>query len=202
MNNLEKKLFDKFIKTLTVKSANTKKLFGIGFIGLVGSGKSYVAKEIGKRLGLYVDCNDKVRRFLNKEGFSGSSPVQKIVEKIGPEVGHYLYQNNISKILDADLVKHYNIAKENVEKFGGKFFIIKLVCAEDVILTRLEKREREIAKNPNSNLSRAGKEDYFKRKKMHEEISLAEIFFTIDTAIDVNPQIDELINKLKKEQVI
>lgn len=202
MNNLERKLFDKFIKTLTVKSANTKKLFGIGFIGLVGSGKSYVAKEIGKRLGLYVDCNDNVRRFLNKEGFSGSSPVQEVVEKIGPEIGRYLYQNNISKILDADLVKHYNIAKENVEKFGGKFFIIKLVCPEDVILKRLEKRENEIIKNPDSNLSRAGKEDYFKRKKMHEEMSLAEIFFTIDTSLDVDPQIDELINKLKKEKVI
>lgn len=202
MNNLEKKLFDKFIATMKVKSSNTKELFGIGFIGLFGSGKSYVAEKISEKTGLYITRNDELRRFLNKEGFPGHTPIQESVEKIGPAIGRYLYENKISIILDADLFKHYNVAQENAEKFGGKFFIVRLICPEDVILQRLEKRKEHIDENPESNLSRVGKEEYFERKILHEGQPLPEIFFTMDTSLDVDSQIDELINKLKKENVI
>lgn len=60
MEYSDKQLIEKFIETIPVKPVKTKRLFGIGFVGLVGSGKSYVAQIISQKLDLYIASNDKI----------------------------------------------------------------------------------------------------------------------------------------------
>lgn len=202
MNTYENKLIEKFIKTIDAKPSNTKKLFAIGFAGLNGVGKSFVANKLSEKLGLYVDSSDNTRRFLNEQGFEGVSPAQEMVQKIGPASSSYLYKNKISHIIDADLMKLHQITRKNASDHGAQFFLIHLVCPEDIILKRIEKRSDDILKDSSSNLSRVGKEEYFKRKKLHESLPFPEIFFTIDTSEELDLQLDDLINKLKEEKVV
>ncbi len=201
MKNEEKLLAD-FIRMINVQPGNDKKLFLLGFIGLNGVGKSYVAEKIAKRLNLYVANNDSIRRFLNKNGFEGASPAQQLVQKIAESSTKYLFENNISHIIDADLIEFFGIAQKNADEYGAKLFIIHLICPEEIILKRLEDRNLEIKNNSTSNLSRVGTERYFERKKMHESMPLPKIFFTINTSDDVDSQVDDLIEKLKKEKAI
>lgn len=196
----EVRLFEKFIKTIDASHGNTKKLFSIGLVGLTGSGKSTVAAAIGRKIGLYIGSNDSIRRFLNEEGFEGESPNQELLQKIAERASVYLYQNKISHIIDADLIKFHQTARKNAEKNGADFLLISVILSEEIILARLQKRNEEIKKNPNSNLSRVGSKEYFRRKELHEELGLPQdIYFTFDNSQELNPQLDIFIEKLKKD---
>lgn len=200
--NEDGKLIDEYIESIMAKPGNTKKLFVFSFIGLNGTGKSYVTEKIAKKLDLYIASNDHIRRFLNIRGFSGESPDQLLVQKIAENSTKHLLKNRISHIIDADLIEFHGIAKKNTDEYDAKLVLVYLVCPEEVILQRLRNRSRELEINPDSNLSRVGVEKYLERKKMHESLSLPEIFFTMDTSRDVENQIDALISKLEKEQMI
>jgi adenylate kinase family enzyme len=192
-------LAEKFIRTIDAQAGKTKKLFTLGFIGLCGVGKSFVAQKISERLGLYVFSSDRTRRFLNDQGIEGINPSQEFVEYIGPVSSRYLFEKNISHIIDGDLIKLHPITRKNAEDNGAHFYMINFICPEDIILARIDRRCRE---NDSNNLSRAGREVYFKRKAMHESLPMPEVFFTIDTSRDVDAQLDELINRLREEKVI
>lgn len=200
MKYSDQQLIDSFIKTIKIKSSNTKELFTIGFVGIVGSGKSFVAQKISEKLNLYIASNDKIRRFLNSLGFEGDHPLQRVVRKTSLAVTKYLFENNMSHIIDADLIEFYKNAEKIADEFQSNLYIIEIKCPEKIILDRLEKR----SKNLENNLSRAGKEKYFERKELHNLLSKSkpEIFFRIDTSKNVDSQIDELILKFKKEKII
>lgn len=196
-------LFEKFIKTINIPAQNTKQLFSIGLIGLTGSGKSTVAKMIGEKLNLFVGSNDSIRRFLNDEGFPGENPNQEMLQKIAEKASEFLYENKISHIIDADLIKFHENAKENAQNHKAKFYLIFVKCPEEIIFKRLEERNEKILQNPASNLSRVGKEEYLKRKKLHDELGLPEdIFFTIDNSENLSKQVDDLAAKLIEEKVL
>lgn len=202
MPHTEQELIEKYLCTIKIKPFNTKKLFAIGLIGLTGSGKSFISDRLAEKMDMFVASNDRIRRFLNKLDYKGTSPMQETVQKIAEASSAYLYRNNISHIIDADIIKFHEVARQNAEKYGAIFFIIHVICPEETILERLKKRQKEIIDNPDSNLSRVGQEEYLKRKKIHQELPLPEIFFTIDTSKELSEQIDNLIGKLKKEKMI
>lgn len=195
-------LLNKFISAIDIQKTNSKKLFTIGLIGLNGSGKSFVARKISERLGLYIASNDNIRRFLNENGFDGASPMQNFVFNAGPIISKYLYDHKISHIIDADLLQHHQITKENALKNGAKLYLINIICPERIILKRLQERELETRKNPETNFSRVGVDEYFKRKALHATLSLPDVFFTFDTSKDIEPQLNDLIGKFEKEQFI
>lgn len=199
---MDQQLIADYIKTIKAKPYNTKKLFAIGFIGLIGVGKSFVAKKIAEKIGLYITSNDNIRRFLNQRGIEGISPNQELLQKIAEMSGDYIYKNNISHIIDADLIKFQKKARGLAEKNNAKFFLIHLVCPEKIIIERLQKRQQEITNNPNNNLSRVGTEEYFKRKKIHETVPIENVFLKINTNLELDNQLEILINKLKLENVL
>ena len=202
MNYTDEQLIQRFVESIPSKPANTKQLFAIGFVGLVGSGKSYIAQKISKKLDLYIASNDKIRRFLNELGFAGDSPIQETLQKIAESSSCYLYKNKISHILDADLIKFHDVAIKNAQEFGARIYIIHVVCPEEIILKRLENRSHEVQKDNSKNLSRADKETYFERKELHSTLALPEFFNTLDSSQNVDMQIENLILKLKTENVI
>ncbi|NLC30791.1 MAG: hypothetical protein GX765_01935, partial [Candidatus Moranbacteria bacterium] len=114
----------------------------------------------------------------------------------------WVYKNNISHIIDADLIKFQEKARAIAKQNGAKLFLVHLTCSEKIILERLQKRQQEISVNPQNNLSRVGVEEYLKRKGIHETTTIQDVFFKIDTGLKIDPQIEELINKLKQEKVL
>lgn len=211
-NKRSERLLKKFLQTIGYPSKNTRRLFALGFIGTTGVGKSTVAILLSKKLNLYVASNDKVRRFLNKEGLPGKFPDQELLQQIAEESSRYLYKNKISHVIDADLIKFHEVAKKNAESHGAKFFLIHLVCPEEVILRRLRKRkeeiQRELKENPGSEFASQGhslsfKKEYLERTKMHNTHPLPEyIYFTLDTSKNVDVQIDNLKQKLIEKGVL
>lgn len=198
----KKKLIEEYLETIELNKYKTKKLFAIGFIGLIGIGKSFVAQKLEEKLGIFVAANDKIRRFLNQKGFKGDSPVQNILQEIAEATTIYLYKNRVSHIIDADLIKFHLLAKKISEENGADFFLIKLICPEEIIISRLEKRKAECKDNPSSNFSRADMDEYFRRKEMHLLSPIPETFFTINTSGEIDLQISELAQKLNQEGVI
>ena len=202
MNYSEDQLIQKFLQTIPSDPANTKKLFGLGFVGLPGSGKSFVAQKISQRLNLYVANNDKIRRFLNELGFTGESPIQKTVEKIAETVSRYLFENKISHILDADLIYFHNKAIETASDYGANFYIIQITCPEEIILNRIKNRMEEAKTGAQANFSTAGEDKYFERKKLHATLPLPNFFDKIDSSKNLETQIENLISKLKEQKII
>ena len=202
MNISNQDLVEKYLQNIDVKKGKTKKLFAIGFVGLNGAGKSFVAEKLSKELGLYIASNDKIRRFLNEEGFEGASPAQKLVQNIAENSTRFLFENKSSHILDADLIEFHHIAKKNADAYSAALYIVHLVCPEKLILKRLKDRNLEVKNSSSSNLSRVGAERYFERKEMHSKLPMPKIFFTIDTSNDVDIQIESLVDKLNGEKVL
>jgi predicted kinase len=134
-------ILQKYIQTLPT-TKTSERLFIIGFIGLTGSGKSTVAKELAKRLNLAIASNDIIRKFLRSNNLTTPENEQPMVEYISIESTKYLLENKVPHIIDADLIKFYNFAQSNAEKYGIQLFIINVVCPEEEILTRIKKTVR------------------------------------------------------------
>src|SRR5689334_16810217 len=123
VNNDE--LLAKFLASINVRPHNTKKLFVVGLVGIIGSGKSYVAGLLAQRTGLYIGNSDVIRRFLNSEGFEGEAPVQQTLQYIAEHSSGYLYQKQVSHIIDADLVKFHDTARRNALNHGALFYLVE-----------------------------------------------------------------------------
>lgn len=180
-----------------------KKLFAIGFIGVTGVGKSYVAQALAHKTGLLISRNDSVRRFLNEKGIDqveSGEPNFPIMQYIAENVSVFLYEHKLSHVLDQDMIKFYDKAINIAKEHNADFLLVKLTCPEEVILKRLTDRKLEIDKNVSPNDSIAGIEEYEKRKILHETTKIPEdlIFFTIATNEDIDSQVSALVSKLKQ----
>ena len=197
------KLFSEFSKSIDYKSGNTKKLFTIRFIGLNGTGKTYIAKILSEKLNLYIASNDEIRRFLNKKGLRGKYPDQQVVRKMAGKLSPYLYNHRISHIYDTDHIAFYRWARGIATKHGSEFYLVHVVCPEKIVFKRIEERLRRVRHKPHLNLSRADVKEYMKRKALHEKLGLPKnFFFTIDTSKNKKTQTNQLVRKLEKEGVI
>lgn len=197
-------LLEKFLSTIEARPHNTKRLFTVGLIGLNGSGKTTVARLLAKKTRLYIASNDVIRRFLNTQGWAGDHPDQELLQHIAEASSEFLYKNSISHIIDADLIKFHRIARPKAQQYGADFMLIHIICREEVILKRLEQRQTEISTDPTKDFSRAGKDMYEMRKKLHDEMPLPDdIFYTIDTSsTDTEQQISILIEKFKDKGLL
>ena len=192
-----------YMKTINIIPSNTKKLFAIGMIGLPGVGKTTFAQALGKRLNIYVSCNDTIRRFLNDQGFPGHSPNQELVEFIAESKSKYLYKNGISHVLDADLGKFHKVARQIAESSGAEFYLIHLVTPDNVAIDRVNARLNAIENGDMSNYSRVDEEFYHARKKLHQKQGIPNsVVMTIDTSGDITSGIDKIEKLLKDNNVL
>jgi predicted kinase len=195
----DQQYIDAYLATIKVSPGNTKVVFLIGMVGLVGVGKSTFAQALSARLGLYIASNDSIRRWLNEQGIPGVSPRQDLVQKIAEASSRYLYAHSISHILDADLVEYYDRARQYTDEFDARFFLFHLVAPEETILARIEKRTAEAAKTG----SQAGLAEYRVRRDFHQKLGLPPgISLTISTEDSIDREVERVVAFLKDERVI
>jgi|Deesub1362B_J571_1020462.scaffolds.fasta_scaffold02687_3 hypothetical protein len=123
--------------------------------GLIGSGKSTVAKEISRRLQIDVISSDVVRKKLAgipltarkyeefEKGLYSPDFTRKTYLRMFEMAEERIKKGN-SVILDATFSKKWQRAeaKKVSEEARGNFLCIEVTCPEEVIVKRLENRMR------------------------------------------------------------
>ncbi len=133
-----------FIDSLRITQRRTKKPIVVAMVGLVGSGKSSVARTIATSTKATIVSGDKIRLAFTKKKQSYIS-VRNIAEKIVFSV----LEKGGNVIIDSDFIdkeKRKNL-KKRAGKIGAKLFYVRTFTERDVMIKRLIK-----AKYNNNNL--------------------------------------------------
>jgi dephospho-CoA kinase len=195
-------ILEKFMATVQVEGNNTKEFFILTFLGLPGSGKSTVAYTLAKRLNLYVCSGDEIRRFLNRHGLRGIVPKPALDYRIAKARTDLMLSKRVSHVIDGDIIRFINEIRERAAKVGAKVYVISIECPDEILLQRLEKR-KESKDLAETHFSKGAPCNLPTRKKMHQTLPRPDnILHTVDSTCELEPQIEAIIDKLKKEGVI
>lgn len=184
LDNHNVELKEKYIKEFPIPKGDKKEPYLIVFDAYIGQGKSTVSKLISKYDKSIVMNNDELRNWLD--------------DYVNPDILYELQwyrldlilKNNNSCILDSCSLKNWDYKKKYIDSLGYKYYVIRLVCDEDIIRERLSSRTKD-----GINFSIATYEDYLDMKKTYSRIDDSLISFTIDTGKDIEPQVIEFLNK-------
>lgn len=129
----EQRAQEAYLATLRVLPRKTKQPVVIAMVGLVGSGKSSVAKKLAEFLPATVIEGDAVRVYLRKEGerYEG---MRKIAENAMAEV----IQKGANVILDSDHVdaKKRASLRAKAKKAGAELVFVRTYADYDVMAGR------------------------------------------------------------------
>jgi len=147
-------------------------------VGMVGTGKTALARALGERLGWEVVSSDAVRKALagipasqhQREAFEGGiySPAftRRTYEELFRRAKSILLQGG-SVILDATF-RSRSLREEAASiarEAESDFFVLETVCPEDVIKQRLERRAGEVS------ISDADWQVYLREKATWEDVT-------------------------------
>lgn len=125
---------DAYVSTLNVGERKTKKPVIVGLLGLVGSGKSTVARELEPHIGATIVESDAIRVQLRKVG-EPYKYVRQIAENIALEV----IKRGGNVVLDTDQIDEKKRAsvREKVRKAGAQLVFIRTYADPDVMFGRM-----------------------------------------------------------------
>lgn len=192
----------------TLPSQRAQCLFIVGIIGLIGSGKTAIARMLQKKLSGGVLVKSDSARFLLSEAGLG---YDKVTEVIYP-VAKWLLHNGHSIIFDGDYVNDEK--RDRLQKFanehGAKLYFIRIAPNKKLSLKRLQKRWEEIESRvikqsfDNFLVVTRGKEDnLFRRVSLHNQLQDKDISNLIGVIDNINgldnleKQVDTLVEKIK-----
>lgn len=123
---------------LNIKERKTAKPLIIAIVGLIGSSKSSVAKELAEQIGATVIEGDAIRVELQKQG-ADYGRAWAIAENMAVEV----VGRGGSAILDSDFVdaKKRASVREKASKVGVRPLFIRTFCDFDVVSERIRKND-------------------------------------------------------------
>lgn len=144
--------------------------------GLPGSGKTWVAEEISRKMNIPVFRTDEIRKELFREPKYAEREKQLVYRAMFLLAEAFL-KNKLNVILDATFSKKSarDRARNIAKRHRTDFKIIEVKCREEILLDRLEKR-----KTKKRDLSDADKKIYFRIKKEFEPIK--EKHMVVDTS--------------------
>lgn len=152
--------------------------------GLPGTGKTFLANTLSKKINAAVLSTDKIRKELfHKPTYSLWE--RSLIYDIMFLLAKYLNSAGINCILDGtfnqqrsrdEVIKKLNLKKKDL-------FIIECTCPEDIILSRLKDRKNDFS---DANVS-----IYFKMKKIYETV--VENHLTIDTSKSLEQNLAKII---------
>jgi len=152
---------------LPIKKA--KKPFIICPVGLVGSGKTTVIKQLAEYFGLVRISTDEIRKILQAEGFNLTR-----TSELGFVLAKELAEKDFGLAIDADCagVNVIETIKGLATKNGSKVFIIHINTPEEFILENLKKFRLEA-----NNFI----DTYHRRKQLHQNLD-----FSFDYVFDLS----------------
>lgn len=152
--------------------------------GLPGTGKTFIAKTLSKRIDAIVLSTDKIRKELVEKP-TYSLWERSLIYDVLFLLSKYLKTAGINCILDGtfnqkrsrdELIKKLNLKSTDL-------FIIECICPEDIIISRLISRRNDFS---DANIS-----IYFKMKKIYEKV--LEKHLTIDTSESIEKNIEKIM---------
>ena len=140
-----KQVADNFIAQLKITQRKTKKPVVVAMVGIIGSGKSLVAKQLAKLIKATAIEDDAVRVALRKKR-QGYGQVRSITERATT----YVLKKRGNVVLDSDYVTSQNrkSLEKKVKKIQGLVLYIRTIADRDVMIERLIKAKY----NPNHDL--------------------------------------------------
>ncbi len=123
-----------YLAKLDVKARKTNKPVIVAFLGLVGSGKSSVSRELAKHIGATVIEGDDIRIELRKLGERFER-----TRAIAENVALHVVRSGGNAILDSDFVdvKKRASIREKARKEGVRLVFIRTYCDLDVVVGRI-----------------------------------------------------------------
>lgn len=133
---LIKQVTDKFISQLKIKNRKTKNPIVVAMVGLIGSGKSSVAKELAKQINATVITGDAIRVALRKQK-QDYGQVRSITEKSAT----FVLKKGGNVVLDSDFIDSQKRKRleEKVKKLQAKVLYIRTIADRDIMIERLIK---------------------------------------------------------------
>ena len=176
--------------------------------GLMGTGKSALAKVLASYLGADIVRSDVLRKELlhiaptsrryNDFGKGiYSDDISRQTYDRAMEIASEKIKNGKSIIIDASYkrMKDRLNAYEAAKKLSAGFYLLECTCPEEIIKARLERRKLNHAE-----VSDGRWEIYLAQKANFEQISELpeEHHMVIDTSLDREAYLDKLIRRLKR----
>jgi predicted kinase len=175
--------------------------------GLVGTGKTALARALGERLGWEVVSSDAVRKALAglpptqhryeafEAGIYSAAFTRRTYHELFRQARNILLQGG-SVLLDATF-RSRSLREEAASlarEAGADFFVLETVCPEEVIKERLEQRAGQ------TSFSDADWKVYLREKEIWEEI--AEVppghHLKVDTTSPVEALLPGLVSRLRE----
>lgn len=155
--------------------------FVIGIIGLIGSGKTTVAKLLTKKLaGTVLVKSDSARFLLKEAGLEWGGNVREVLFN----TAQWLLQNGYSVIFDGDFIEEKK--RKNTQKLadesGAKFYIIRIKLDKNLCLKHLQKKWEDLKRGKiPQNFSHflvvmpGEEQSLFDRAFLHEQLKSSDI---------------------------
>jgi predicted kinase len=155
--------------------------------GYPGVGKTTLANELAPYIDAVVLSSDKVRKeIIAKPSYTQEE--KSLVYNILLLISKYLHSAKINCILDATF--NSQRSREDVKKRlnldNDQYKIIECICAEDLTISRIQKRKDDYS-DADLSIYRRIKENYEPIKENH---------ITVDTRLSLKKIIPELAKKL------
>ncbi|HUN55627.1 MAG TPA: AAA family ATPase [Smithella sp.] len=178
--------------------------------GLMGSGKSYQARELAARFGAEIIRTDILRKELchieptsrHYENFGGGiycDDISRLTYDRAYDLAARKIKQGKAVIIDASFKRRTERqrALDLARKLGVRFYILECVCPVEMIKKRLEGRIRN-----NGNPSDGRWELFYKQKEDFDAIDEmpADRHFIIDTSVNPESMRQEIIRKIKLEE--
>lgn len=170
-------------------TSTEKRPFIIALVGVVGSGKTHVARILAKRLQAVRITTDDIRVGLRKRRTSYHQ-----APNITARRAERLLRNGTSVILDFDAVNpaRRRELRRRAGRLGARIYIISIKTPERLILARL-RRKRYTPGDLFENAAEAIRV-YFMRKKFRKKFPRFTPNLTIDNSRPLEPQIARIVN--------
>lgn len=130
----ERQAQEVFLSGLQVKKRKTRKPFIVAIVGLVGSGKSSVAKELASLIGANIIEGDEIRVCLRKIGerYEGT---RKIAENAAFEI----VRQGGNIVMDSDHIdaKKRASLREKAKKAKARLVFIRTYADYDIVVDRV-----------------------------------------------------------------
>jgi len=141
----EKKALEAYMRDLRCPPRKTEQPLVVCMVGLVGSGKTLVAKALASRLGATVVNGDQIRMCLRAEGLKFER-----ARLLGEIAMHTALEQGSNVVLDSD---HIDPAKRasvqaRAEKMGVRLVFIRVVCDPDVTIGNIMKGDYNSGDGP------------------------------------------------------